>query len=67
MFATMSGNDIPAQDMILPSRFVMLGNAKCVQLLLDSGADPSVRNTLRRTAKDLAAFVGRLASLWSTG
>ncbi len=36
---------------------------ECVRLLLAAGADPSVRNSKRRTARDIAATVGATRSL----
>ena len=41
----------------------MYGNAECVKILLDAGADPSLKNQLGLTASDFARQVARLDSL----
>ncbi len=41
----------------------MYGNAECVKILLDAGADPSLKNQLGLTASDFARPVARLDSL----
>ena len=41
----------------------MYGNAECVKILLDAGADPSLKNQLGLTASDFARQFARLDSL----
>lgn len=41
----------------------MYGNAECVKILLDDGADPTLKNQLGLTASDFARQVSRLDSL----
>jgi ankyrin repeat protein len=41
----------------------MYGNADCVRLLLESGADPTLKNHLGLNAADFAKRVGRNDSL----
>jgi ankyrin repeat protein len=41
----------------------MYGNADCVKLLIEGGADPTLKNELGLTASDFAKQVSRMDSL----